>query len=62
MSLTSLYRASVAALVFLPSLPSARAQLRQLDNYAQVTQYGNDDDSTDAVAFGFSADLFGTTY
>jgi hypothetical protein len=62
MSLTSLYRASVAALVFLPSLPSARAQLRQLDNYAQVTQYGNDDDSTDAVAFGFSANLFGTTY
>ena len=48
--------------LLLASVPTAQAQLRLLDNYSPVAQYGNDDDSTDAVALGFSANLFGTTY
>jgi hypothetical protein len=61
MSLHSLSR-GVAAALLLTCLPLAQAQLRLLDNYSPTTQYGNDDDSTDALSFGFSVNLFGSNY
>ena len=61
MSLLSFYRVTAAA-TMLACIPLAHAQLRLLENYAPVTQYGNDDDSTDALGFGFSVNLFGANY
>lgn len=48
-------------LVLLASMPCAHAQLRTLDNYAATSFYSTDDDSTDAVDFGFTANLFGAS-
>lgn len=61
MSLLSFSRLSAAA-ILLACLSASASPFRLLDNHTPVEQYGNDDDSTDAISFGFSANLFGTTY
>ena len=41
---------------------SAIAQIRVLDSYNEISFYGNDDDSTEAVELGFDVRLFSGTF
>jgi hypothetical protein len=51
-----------AVTVLLLGLSASASPFRVLDNYSPFEQYGNDDDSTDALNFGFSVNLFGSIY
>lgn len=51
-----------AAVGFCASVTAHASPLRVLENQSLVTLHGSDDDSTEALALGFSLNLFGVSY